>query len=122
MRTKLVLLATVAAAIGAWSASAQNPAGIFTQGQVDLGRQAYNASCANCHLTDLSGATDAPALAGSAFMVAWRARTAEALFTKVKSMPPGRAGSMDDATYLAITSYILRANGAATGNTALTAT
>ena len=122
MRRKIALLATVAAAIGAWSASAQNPAGIFTQAQVDAGRQAYNANCANCHLTDLSGATDAPALAGSPFMVAWRPRTAEALFTKVRSMPPGRAASMDDATYLAITAYILRANGAVVGASPLTAT
>jgi alcohol dehydrogenase (cytochrome c) len=129
MRTKDILLATAAlttvifaTAFGLWNARAQAP-GPFTQGQVEAGRQAYNDNCANCHVADLSGATDAPPLAGAAFMGAWRARTAEALFSKIsKSMPPGRGGSLDDATYLAVTAYVLHANGAAAGNAPLTAT
>jgi alcohol dehydrogenase (cytochrome c) len=124
MRTKTIFLATatIAAAFGLWTARAQAP-GPFTTAQVEAGRQAYNDNCANCHMPDLAGATDAPPLAGSAFMGAWRARSTADLFNKIsKSMPPGRGGSFDDATYLAVTSYILHANGAATGNAPLTAT
>ena len=128
MRIKTALLTTAAlatviwaSAIGLWGARAQTP-GPFTQGQVEAGRQAYNDNCAVCHVADMVGATDAPPLAGNAFMGAWRARTSADLFNKIsKSMPPGRGGSMDDATYLAITAYVLHANGAASGNAALTA-
>ena len=128
MRIKTALLTTAAlatviwaSAFGLWGARAQTP-GPFTQGQVEAGRQAYNDNCAVCHVADMVGATDAPPLAGNAFMGAWRARTSADLFNKIsKSMPPGRGGSMDDATYLAITAYVLHANGAASGNAALTA-
>ena len=123
MRTRTVLLAVaaIAAAFGLWTARAQTPAP-FTAAQVEAGRQAYNDNCANCHVADLSGATDAPSLAGTAFLGAWRARSTEALFSKIShSMPPGRGGNLDEATYLAVTAYILHANGAASGNTALTA-
>src|SRR5579871_4703784 len=101
MRTKAILLATatVATAFGLWTARAQAP-GPFTAAQVEAGRQVYNDNCANCHMPDLAGATDAPPLAGSAFMGAWRARSTADLFNKIsKSMPPGRGGSFDDATY-----------------------
>jgi alcohol dehydrogenase (cytochrome c) len=125
MRIRTILLATaaIAAAFGFWAARAQNAAGPFTPAQVEAGRAVYADNCANCHQSDLSGATDAPPLAGAAFMGAWRGRTTEALFTKIsKSMPPGRGGSFDDATYLAATAYILHANGAVAGNAALTPT
>ncbi|HVV27952.1 MAG TPA: PQQ-binding-like beta-propeller repeat protein [Rhizomicrobium sp.] len=95
--------------------------GPFTQAQADAGRQAYNDNCAICHQPDLSGATDAPPLAGSAFFGAWKGRTTEALYTKIsKTMPAGRGGSLDDATYTSIVAYILHANGAAAGTTPFT--
>src|SRR5439155_16152969 len=76
-------------------------------------------NCANCHQADLSGATDAPQLAGTAFIGAWKGRTTEALYNKIsKTMPAGRGGSLDEATYTSIIAYILRANGAAPGSTA----
>ncbi|RZL05122.1 MAG: cytochrome c, partial [Rubrivivax sp.] len=75
MRKKTGLLVTAAtlAGIGLWGAGAvgQNAAGPFTQAQADAGHQAYTESCAMCHLPDLAGTNDAPALAGTAFMGAW---------------------------------------------------
>jgi alcohol dehydrogenase (cytochrome c) len=127
MRTKTILLCTAAVfisvfAVGFWTARAQVP-GPFTQTQIDIGRQAYNDNCANCHLPDMAGATDAPSLAGNAFIGAWRARTTQDLFNKIsRSMPPGRGGSMDEVTYLAITAYVLHANGASASGSVLTAT
>src|SRR6185312_7077389 len=96
IRTGLLATAAIALVAGLWSASAQNAPGPFTQAQVNAGRQGFNDYCANCHLGDLSGATDAPPLAGAAFMGAWRNRNTEDLFNKIsKSMPPGRGGSLD---------------------------
>jgi alcohol dehydrogenase (cytochrome c) len=47
----------------------------------------------------------------------------EALYSKVsKTMPAGRGGSLDEATYANIVAYVLHANGAAAGSTALTPT
>ncbi|HEU4548152.1 MAG TPA: PQQ-binding-like beta-propeller repeat protein [Rhizomicrobium sp.] len=109
-----------AMAIGAF---AQGAAGPFTQAQADAGRQAYNDNCAICHQNDLSGATDAPPLAGDAFFGAWKGRSTEALYSKIHAtMPAGRGGSLDQETYLDIVAYILHANGARAGTTAFTPT
>src|SRR5258705_13701926 len=67
----------------------------------------------------MAGTNDAPALAGSAFIGAWKGRTSEALYSKIsKTMPAGRGGSLDEATYTSIVAFILRANGAAPGGAA----
>src|SRR5437868_4800542 len=105
------------------SAIGQGAGGPFTQAQVDAGRQAFADNCSACHLADLAGTNDAPALAGSAFIGAWKGRTTEALYSKIsKTMPLGRGGSLDDATYASLVAYILRANGATPGTTAFTPT
>jgi alcohol dehydrogenase (cytochrome c) len=123
MRKNILLLgaaAMVSAALGT-VAFGQGAAGPFTQAQVDAGRQAYADNCAACHQADLGGTNDAPQLAGSAFMGAWKGRTTEALYNKIsKTMPAGRGGSLDEATYTSIVAYILRANGATAGTTAFT--
>ncbi|MGA2563010.1 MAG: PQQ-binding-like beta-propeller repeat protein [Steroidobacteraceae bacterium] len=113
--------AMVAAALGS-IAFGQAGAGAFTQAQIDAGRQAYGADCAQCHNPDLSGTNDAPQLAGDAFIGAWKSRSTQALYNKIsKTMPEGQGGSLDEATYTAITAYILHANGASTGSVAFTA-
>ena len=102
------------------TASSQTP-GPFTQAQVDAGRQAYAASCASCHQADLSGTNDAPQLAGSAFIGAWKGRTTQALYNKIsKSMPANAPGSLDETSYSNITAFMLRANGATPGSTNFT--
>ena len=121
MRNKTLLLAGafgLAGAIGTMAFGQGRPAP-FTQAQVDTGRQAYADNCALCHRPDLAGTNDAPALAGSAFMGAWKGRTTDALYSKIsKTMPANAPASLDEATYTAITAYILRANGAIPGATA----
>jgi len=112
MRNKTLLLAgaafCVAAAIGT-VAFAQGRSGPFTQAQVETGRQAFADNCALCHRADLAGTNDAPALTGTAFMGAWKGRTTDALYSKIaKTMPANAPGNLDDATYTAITAYILR--------------
>ncbi|HMH64269.1 MAG TPA: c-type cytochrome, partial [Rhizomicrobium sp.] len=131
MFKKSILLAGAAAIAGIAlgtvafgpSAFGQGAAGPFTAVQVDAGRQAFGDNCAQCHLADLSGTNDAPQLAGSAFMGAWGKRTTGELYSKIHTtMPLGRGGSLDEATYANIVAYILRANGATPGSTAFTPT
>ena len=125
MHKKNNVLAAAAAMLGAALGSAafgQGVAGPFTQAQVEAGRQAYGDDCAQCHNPDLSGSNDAPQLAGDAFFGAWKGRTTQALYNKIsKTMPSGQGGSLDEATYTAITAYILHANGASAGSAAFTA-
>jgi alcohol dehydrogenase (cytochrome c) len=123
MRNKNILLgaaALLSAALGT-VAFGQGAAGPFTQAQVDPGRQAFTDNCVACHLADLAGTNDAPALAGSAFMGAWGKRTTAQLYSKIHTtMPLGRGGSLDETTYADLVAYILRANGATPGTTAFT--
>jgi alcohol dehydrogenase (cytochrome c) len=126
MRNKNILLlgaaATIVAAALGTVAFGQSAAPL-TQAQVDSGRQGFNDNCAQCHNADMSGATDAPALAGSAFMGAWGKRSTQDLYNKIsKTMPAGRGGSLDDVTYTNIVAYVLHANGAVAGQTAFTPT
>jgi alcohol dehydrogenase (cytochrome c) len=125
MRNKKVplgLAAAMAAAALSGLSFGQTAAGPFTQAQVEAGRQAYGDNCAQCHNPDLSGSNDAPQLAGDAFIGAWKGRTTQALYNKIsKTMPLGQGGTLDDATYSAITAYILHANGASAGSVAFTA-
>src|SRR5262245_37222289 len=75
-------------------AGQQQPAAtaVYTVEQAAAGRDAYQANCAACHLNDLRGRNEAPALAGPNFMSAWGRRTTRELFDLVSStMPPGRA-------------------------------
>ena len=105
--------ATIALTLGV---RAQQPATpVFTAEQAAAGRAAYQANCASCHLPDLSGRNEAPQLAGNNFMSTWRTRTTKDLFDYVQTMPPN-APSLDAAQYLAITTFLLQANGAAPGS------
>ena len=129
---RTTLLATSAVALTlAVAGAAQQPAAppaaapgpaTITAAQAAAGRDAYQARCASCHLPDLAGRNEAAPLVGRAFMAAWRDRTTRDLFDYIRaSMPPGGA-TLGADEYLAITAFILRSNGAATGSTALTAT
>ncbi|MEO2194846.1 MAG: PQQ-binding-like beta-propeller repeat protein [bacterium] len=97
----------------AGSASGQT-GGTFTQAQGAAGRAVYEQSCASCHMTDLSGAFEAPELAGPNFTRAWGTRPVGELLDLIKvSMPPGQGGSLSDDAYANLAAYILQANGSA---------
>ena len=92
----------------------------YTVGQAEAGRGAYEQSCAGCHMSNLSGAFEAPELAGPNFEGAWAALSVDELLDLVRStMPPGAGGSLPDATYTNVVAYILQANGVAAGTMAL---
>jgi quinoprotein glucose dehydrogenase len=96
-------------------------AGVFTEEQAKKGEAAYQRVCASCHGADLhSTEAEAPDLTDGAFKFGWREKTiAERFETIRKTMPPGKAGNLDDQTYLDIVTYILRFNGVPAGDRAL---
>ena len=80
--------------------------------QVEAGRGVYERSCAECHRADLSGDFEAPELAGRNFRSAWRRAALGELLAVVREMPPEEPGTLSDAQYLAVTAFLLDANGA----------
>ena len=91
----------------------------FTADQAARGKTAYDASCVSCHGPDLISANYGPPLAGAYFDGKWVGQSAGALFEKVKTMPPSRAGSLPDETYADLVAYILSVNGLPAGDTEL---
>jgi mono/diheme cytochrome c family protein len=71
-----VLAAVVSAAVIRGQQPAPPP---FNAAQAAAGRQLYEMNCASCHRADLSGAAEAPALAGPNFTRVWGSRTAAQL-------------------------------------------
>jgi mono/diheme cytochrome c family protein len=94
---------------------------VFTAEQATTGKAAYAKSCASCHLPDLSGNAEIPALAGKPFKEAWGARTTKELLDYMSAAMPYGGPSLPADTYLSILAYILQSNGAATGAQPLSA-
>ncbi len=110
--SKARLLVSIALSACVVSIRAQTPA-TYTAAQAADGLAAYQTSCASCHLPDLSGRNEAPALAGANFMNAWGSRTTSELIRYIQeSMPPSNEGGLSDDTYASIVGFLLQANGA----------
>jgi mono/diheme cytochrome c family protein len=94
---------------------------VFTAEQATAGKGAYAKNCASCHLPDLSGDNEIPALAGKAFIGTWGTRSTKDLFDYMSAAMPYGGPSLSTDTYTSIVAYILQSNGAAAGTEALTA-
>jgi alcohol dehydrogenase (cytochrome c) len=116
------LAMTLVASPEAGQGAGQQPPPAFNASQAASGATVYAASCASCHMADLGGRNEAPQLAGNNFMSAWRNRSTKDLFEFIQSTMPPTGENLSAAQYLAVTAYILQANGAAAGEAALTAT
>ncbi len=108
--------------IGGWSAATRAQQGAtYTDRQADAGQAAYAERCAACHGGTLAGGGEAPALAGTPFMDTWGTQTTQALFTRIReSMPPENPNGLPADTYASIVAFLLKANGAQAGSSALT--
>src|SRR5215831_12662942 len=118
-KTFLMLGSGVAALVAAVATAQQQPAGnnVFTAEQVTIGQAAFQTTCARCHQPDLRGSNEAPPLVGANFMAAWRGRSTNDLYTKIRtSMPADNPGSVPDEAAVSIVAFILRQNGGAPGN------
>ncbi len=117
------LAAGVLAAGLAVPGAAQAPAdGSYTAAQAESGRAIYERECAACHQTNLQGSFEAPQLAGESFLRFWADLSPGDLFVRISgSMPPGEEGALTEEAYLDVVAYLLQANGAPAGGTALSA-
>ena len=75
------------------------------------GQTKYVEVCSACHLADLSGSDQAPALAGAQFIGNWDGLTVSDLADRIRiSMPQDNAGSLSSQQAVDIVAYILQAN------------
>jgi alcohol dehydrogenase (cytochrome c) len=119
--TPLLVAAPLAIAL---VAGPQAPAAtsVFTAEQAAGGGAVYAASCASCHMADLAGRNEAPQLAGNNFRNTWRNRSTKDLFEFIQSTMPPTGETLAPAQFIAVTAFILQANGAAAGTQAFTPT
>jgi alcohol dehydrogenase (cytochrome c) len=113
--------AMLALTAAGFTAEAQQ--GAFTAEQAAAGQASYQVNCMSCHLADLGGSNEARPLTGGDFMNVWKDRTAGQLVALVQAtMPPAPAGpsSLGTGTYANIAAFLLAANGAEPGDSALT--
>ncbi len=104
---------SVVALVWTGPAAAQT-GGAFTPEQASAGRGVYELACARCHMADLGGAFEAPALAGPNFAREWATRPASDLIAYIQaSMPPGQGRSLSAAAYASLAAYLRQVNGSA---------
>jgi cytochrome c5 len=86
--------------------------GVFTPEQARRGEAAYGDSCGHCH--DLG--VEAPAIVGEAFLRVWFSDGLDVPFAKIsETMPPDSAGSLTQAAYVDILSFLLEQSGFPSG-------
>lgn len=92
----------------------------FTAAQAERGDELYRQNCATCHLPDLQGAFEAPALVGNNFTQNWTNRTATELLDLMRrTMPPQAPGSLSTTDYADLGAFLLSRNEQNAGTTAL---
>jgi mono/diheme cytochrome c family protein len=92
--------------------------GVFSQAQVERGKENFEANCARCHQSTLGGSDRGPALKGENFWNNWEHETLNTLFIKVRdNMPPNLTGNqLEPQQKLDIVAYILMQNGMPVGS------
>ena len=118
-----------AAGISASSAAGQDPAakrsikdGVYTEIQANRGEREYGRTCEHCHGAGLEGdvAKEIPPLLSDPFIRNWNGKSLKELFDLLsRSMPADNRGSLSARTYTDLVAYLLRANDAPAGTSAL---
>jgi cytochrome c len=96
--------------------------GVYTELQANRGEREYGRSCEHCHGASLEGdaGREIPPLVSDPFMRNWRGKTLKELFELLsRSMPADDRGSLSARTYTDLIAYLLRANDAPPGTSAL---
>jgi len=94
--------------------------GVYTEQQANRGGALYRQECSGCHGDSLTGADEAPALAGGSFIANWDGLTVGDLFERIRiSMPANRPGKLNREQIADILSYILAFNRFPAGKTEL---
>ena len=94
--------------------------GVYTEEQAKRGEVIYGRECASCHGNELTGADEAPALAGPAFLANWDGLTVGDLSERVRvSMPPNKPGRLSRQQIADILCHVLSVNNFPAGKTEL---
>ena len=92
----------------------------YTDSQAQAGATLYQQNCATCHLTDLQGAFEAPALNDGNFRNNWSNRNVNELQDLLgRTMPPQAPGSLSDAEYSDLVAFLLAENAVTSSDRAL---
>ena len=90
------------------------PAATYWPAQADRGERVFTGTCLGCHARSQ--------FIGQTFADAWNDRRVADFYTLIRStMPVNNPGSLKDEEYLAVVSYLLKANHAAAGTDSLAA-
>jgi len=93
---------------------------VFTAVQSKAGQAVYTANCQSCHGNKLQGGAG-PTLIGKPFLLKWSSKKVDDLHYIIHSqMPLNAPGSLTDAQYLNVTTFILQSNGVKPGKKPLT--
>jgi mono/diheme cytochrome c family protein len=95
---------------------------VYSDLQADRGEREYGRTCAHCHGLSLEGdgAREIPTLVTDQFLRRWRGKPVQALFDALmRSMPADDRGSLTPRATADIIAYLLRANGAPSGDNPL---
>lgn len=115
-----VLVPVFGAALAARAGQAAGPTksvwqGVFTDAQIDRGKQEYKPACAQCHSEDLLGGIG-PALTGQAFLDRWNGSTVNDLVQTVRrTMPQEAPDSLSLDAYVDIAAFMLASAGMPAG-------
>jgi len=92
--------------------------GVFTAAQAMRGNEAYQASCASCHGSDLRATNgEAVDLTGPSLRATWNGKTLQDRFERIRdTMPLGNENTLGDRTYMDILTFILQFNGFPAGD------
>jgi alcohol dehydrogenase (cytochrome c) len=106
-----------------WAAQSAAPRSawdrVYSDAQADRGERAYGQSCSHCHGLSLEGdgAREIPTLVTDQFLRRWRGKPVQTLFDSLmRSMPADDRGSLTPAATADMIAYLLRANGAPSGD------
>lgn len=89
----------------------------FSAAQSDKGKAIYGAQCGVCHMADLTGMGQSPALSGDEFLEKYSDQPISVLFKKIqRTMPATAPGSLSGADTSAVLAYMLKENGYAAGS------
>ncbi len=94
--------------------------GVYTQEQLERGRDTFDEECSFCHGYELEGGEEAPALTGGAFLSDWNGLTLGELSDRIRTtMPPDKPRSLSRQQIADILSLILGENSFPAGESEL---